>query len=783
MEFTLSQIAEISSARYYGADLSVKSIITDSRTMASTEDALFVAIKGVNHDAHDYIGDMVARGVKAFIAEQEIELPEGCGVVVVENSLAALQSLASYYRQNFKGEVVAITGSNGKTMVKEWIAATVPADVKLYRSPRSYNSQLGVALSLLMMPEDADFAIIEAGISQPGEMQSLQHMIAPQTVIFTSLGDAHQANFESQEQKLREKLILAQSAANIIYSSDCQRLAEVVRSEFSDRRLLDSAQVAAPTMSDEISTRNARTVASFCELYNLPQPNFSAMQPVAMRLEVKPAIAGALIVDDSYSCDIDSFTIAMDYLTTVAGTRRKVVILSDILQSGLDDEKLYTLVAQSIARNGVALFVGIGERISAYSELFECDTRFFDTTEQLLESITDIDITDSAILIKGNRQSRTERISHRLELKSHTTVLEVNLRAMERNINYFRSQMPATTRLVAMVKASSYGAGDREIAQMLCKQGVDYLAVAFADEGVELRESGVTMPIVVLNADDQSFDTMVAWHLEPEIYSFESLDSFAAAARTESGYPVHLKFDTGMHRLGFAEADIPKLLERLERYSDTIRVASIFTHLSVADDPQQDDFTRGQIALFDRVSSAVADALNYKVLRHAAASAAIVRFPEAHFDMCRLGLGMYGYGFEHNDNLEPVSTLRTRIVQIRELEAGETVGYGRAGVLTRKSRIATIPVGYADGLDRHLGCGRWSMVVAGKNAPTVGRICMDSCMIDITDIADVKTGDEVTIFSAAAGNSAEDMARLLDTIPYEVLTSVSKRVKRIYIYE
>jgi alanine racemase len=783
MEFTLSQIAEISSARYYGADLSVKSIITDSRTMASTEDALFVAIKGVNHDAHDYIGDMVARGVKAFIAEQEIELPEGCGVVVVENSLAALQSLASYYRQNFKGEVVAITGSNGKTMVKEWIAATVPADVKLYRSPRSYNSQLGVALSLLMMPEDADFAIIEAGISQPGEMQSLQHMIAPQTVIFTSLGDAHQANFESQEQKLREKLILAQSATNIIYSSDCQRLAEVVRSEFSDRRLLDSAQVAAPTMSDEISTRNARTVASFCELYNLPQPNFSAMQPVAMRLEVKPAIAGALIVDDSYSCDIDSFTIAMDYLTTVAGTRRKVVILSDILQSGLDDEKLYTLVAQSIARNGVALFVGIGERVSAYSELFECDTRFFDTTEQLLESITDIDITDSAILIKGNRQSRTERISHRLELKSHTTVLEVNLRAMERNINYFRSQMPATTRLVAMVKASSYGAGDREIAQMLCKQGVDYLAVAFADEGVELRESGVTMPIVVLNADDQSFDTMVAWHLEPEIYSFESLDSFAAAARAESGYPVHLKFDTGMHRLGFAEADIPKLLERLELYSDTIRVASIFTHLSVADDPQQDDFTRGQIALFDRVSSAVAEALNYKVLRHAAASAAIVRFPEAHFDMCRLGLGMYGYGFEHNDNLEPVSTLRTRIVQIRELEAGETVGYGRAGALTRKSRIATIPVGYADGLDRHLGCGRWSMVVAGKNAPTVGRICMDSCMIDITDIADVKTGDEVTIFSAAAGNSAEDMTRLLDTIPYEVLTSVSKRVKRIYIYE
>ena len=783
MEFTLSQIADICSARYYGADVLVKSIITDSRTMASTDQALFVAIKGVNHDAHDYIDDMVARGVKAFIAEQEVALPEGCGVVVVDDSLEALQCLASHYRQQFKGEVVGVTGSNGKTMVKEWIAASVTEDVKLYRSPRSYNSQLGVALSLLMMPQDADIAIIEAGISRPGEMQTLQRMIAPQTVIFTSLGDAHQANFESEEQKLREKLILAAAAKSIIYSSDNEQVAAAVEREFGDRVLIDSASATVTDMADEISTHNARIVASFCELYHLPQPDFSSLQPVAMRLEVKPAISGALIVDDSYSCDIDSFTIAMDYLATVADARGKVVILSDILQSGLEDTQLYRLVADSVARNGVSLFVGVGERISAYSDLFTVESRFFDSTEQLLEHIDQIDIAGRAILIKGNRQARTERISHRLELKSHTTVLEVNLRAMERNINYFRSHMAAETRLVAMVKASGYGAGDREIAHMLCKQGVNYLAVAFADEGVELREGGIKMPIVVLNADDQSFDTMVAWHLEPEIYSFESLDSFASAARAERGYPIHLKFDTGMHRLGFSETDVPMLLERLERYSDSIRVASIFTHLSVADDPAQDDFTRGQIALFDRVSKSVADRLDYKVLRHAAASAAIVRFPEAHFDMCRLGLGMYGYGYEHNDNLEPVSTLRTRIVQIRELEAGQTVGYGRAGVLARKSRIATIPVGYADGLDRHLGCGRWSMLVGGKVAPTVGRICMDSCMVDVTDIADVKTGDDVTIFSAVAGNSAEDMARLLDTIPYEILTSVSKRVKRIYIYE
>ena len=783
MQYTLSQIAQICSARYYGADVTVSSVVTDSRTISSVKGALFVAIRGVNHDAHDYINDMVARGVKAFIAEQEVALPEGCGVVVVKDSLAALQSLAAHYRAQFKGSVVGITGSNGKTMVKEWIASSVPASVKLNRSPRSYNSQLGVALSLLMIPQDADIAVIEAGISRPGEMQSLQRMIAPQTVIFTSLGDAHQANFESAEQKLREKLILAADAQNIIYSSDCKLLADTLQREFSDKRLIDSSATIVPTMADEISTRNARTVAAFCELYNLLQVDFSALQPVAMRLEVKPAIGGGLIVDDSYSCDIDSFRIAMDYLTTVADARRKVVILSDILQSGLEDETLYAVVADIVRRAEVSLFVGIGKRIASCAEMFAEGSLFFDTTEQLLDHISEIDITDSAILIKGNRLSRTERISHRLELKSHTTVLEVNLRAMERNINYFRSQMPSTTRLVAMVKASSYGAGDREVAQMLSKQGVDYLAVAFADEGVELREAGVNMPIVVLNADDQSFDTMVAYHLEPEIYSFESLDSFASAARGESGYPIHLKFDTGMHRLGFGEGDVPMLLDRLSRYQSSIRVASIFTHLSVADDPSQDDFTRAQIALFDRVSNAVTSALDYKVLRHAAASAAILRFPEAHFDMCRLGLGMYGYGYEHNDNLEPVSTLRTRIVQIRELEAGQTVGYGRAGVLARKSRIATIPVGYADGLDRHLGCGRWSMVVAGKSAPTVGRICMDSCMIDITDIADVRTGDEVTIFSTAAGNSAEDMAQLLDTIPYEVLTSISKRVKRIYIYE
>ncbi len=783
MQFLLSQIAQICSAKHYGADCTVSSFITDSRTTSSTTSALFVAMRGVNHDAHDYINDMVERGVRAFIVEHEVVLPDGCGAVVVDNALKALQKLAAFRRDNFEGHVVAITGSNGKTTVKEWIAQSLPQNAKLYRSPRSYNSQLGVALSLLLMPDDAQIALIEAGISQEGEMASLESMIAPQTVLFTSIGDAHQSNFRSLEDKICEKIYLAKSAKRIIYNSEYRQLAAAIEERYYDRSLVDCALEQVDNLPDGVWEGNARLVYAFCRIFGFAAPDFSQLQPLSMRLEVKQGVDDALIIDDSYSCDIDSLTIALDYLNSVAQSRRKVVILSDILQSELSEDILYTHVAQKMAQCGVELFIGVGSGIMAQASAFTMQSRFFATTEELLENIEQIDIANSAVLIKGNRESRTERISHRLELKSHTTVLEVNLSAMERNINYFRSLMSPETKLVAMVKASSYGAGETEVAQMLAKQGVDYLAVAFADEGAELRAGGVKLPIVVLNADDNSFDTMVAAHLEPEIYSLRSLDAFAFVARGERSYPIHIKLDTGMHRLGFGEEDIDTLLERLDRYSDTIHVASIFTHLCVADDPSQDEFTKAQIALFDRLSSRIANHLGYPVLRHAAASAAIVRFPEAHFDMCRLGLGMYGYGFEHNDNLEPVSTLSTRIVQIRTLEAGQTVGYGRAGELTRTSRIATIPVGYADGLDRHLGCGRWSMIVGGQSAPTVGKICMDSCMIDVTDIADVKEGDRVTIFSAERGNSAEDMAMTLDTIPYELLTSVSKRVKRVYIYE
>ena len=450
----------------------------------------------------------------------------------------------------------------------------------------------------------------------------------------------------------------------------------------------------------------------------------------------------------------------------------------------MQDKELYERVAALVERAKVDMLIGVGERIKQYASMFKCRTRFYASTEELEQGLSYDDIAGRTILLKGNRRSRFERVCHQLERRSHTTVLEVNLDAMTHNVGYFRKFLPMNHRLVAMVKALSYGAGDVEVAQLMQRLGMDYLAVAFADEGIVLRRKGITMPIVVLNADAGSFDKMVANDLQPEIYSFHSLRDFRACVERYGAhnYPIHIKLDTGMHRLGFIEPELDALIEQLKA-DKVVKVASVFAHLSCADDESKDDFTREQISVFDRMSRRLVEALPYKVLRHTANSAAIERFPEAQFDMCRLGLGLYGYGYKHNDELQPVSTLKTRIVQLRERKAGEAIGYGQVGVLERDSKIATIPIGYADGLDRHLGSGRWSMLVGGGKAHTVGRICMDSCMIDVTDIEGVKEGDEVVIFSPIAGNTPEDMAEVLGTISYEIITSVSARVKRIYVRE
>ena len=782
MRYHLSEIADIVGGRLVGCDLEVTTIATDSRSYALAHNSLFVAMCGVNHDAHDHIAEVQERGVRAFMVEHDIELSGEYGAIIVDNSLSALQALAAHHRKQFCGKVVAITGSNGKTTIKEWIAQCAPKEAKIFRSPRSYNSQLGVALSLLMLDNSYNVAIIEAGISQRGEMERLRQMICPDMVIFTSIGDAHAQGFTSLEEKISEKLTLAASADTIIYHSAYIALAKAITEKYSDRKLIDAAYAKTLHIGEKASQYNAEIIATFFDTMGYDTPDFQQLQPVAMRLEVKQGVENSIIIDDSYSADLQSLSIALDSLRSVAAHRKTMLILSDILQS---DNEVCKKVAEAVSGADIDYFVGIGEALKQNQALFGQNSTFFGTVEEALANISKLEIADHAILIKGNRASRMERISHRLEQHSHTTILEVNLQSMVRNINYFRSELGPSTRLVAMVKASGYGSGETEVAQMLQKQGVAYLAVAFADEGVALREGGITMPIVVLNADDASFDTMIAHSLEPEIYSFRSLALFVQAVERagEQNYPIHIKIDSGMHRLGFEESDIPQLNEELNRSSQSVRVASIFTHLCVADDATQDDFTKGQIAKFDQQSSAIMASLPYRPLRHAAASEAMLRFEEARFDMCRLGIGLYGFSTTAGSALEPVSTLRTRIVQIRTLSEGETIGYGRNGKVVKESRIATIPVGYADGLNRHLGNGAWEMIVGGKRAKTIGNICMDSCMIDITGIEDVKEGDIVEIFSAKSGNTAADMASVLGTIPYEVLTSVAKRVKRIYINE
>ncbi|MBR5584821.1 MAG: alanine racemase [Alistipes sp.] len=784
MDYLLSDIARIVGGELRGEDLRVREVATDSRSVVAAGDVVFAAIDGKNHDGHQFIERMVARGVEAFIVERDMELPnKRCGMVRVASTLKALQTLAAHHRSAFAGTVVGITGSNGKTIVKEWASRSMPDDVRSFASPKSYNSQLGVALSLLMLDGGERVAFIEAGISESGEMERLEQMIRPDIVVFTSIGDAHSANFRSESDKIDEKLLLARGAKTIIYSSEYPELSTRIKSRYADRELIDSSLETmedALELSDALSVDALHVSALMRRLgYGIDRAIFSAN--VAMRLELKEGIDNSMIIDDSYNSDINSVVVALDALHIQAMHRRRVAVISDIRQSGIPQEQLYGRIAEAVRRAGVDHLVGVGVNISSYASLFARGSSFYRTTEELVENFSKERWADSVILLKGSRDSRFERIARLLERRTHTTTLEVDLAAMKKNLNYFRRNMPQHHPVVAMVKAGSYGTGDVDVARMLQHEGVKYLAVAFADEGITLRSKGITMPIVVLNADQDSFDVMIAHDLEPEIYSFHSLDAFRKAAHRahRQGYPIHIKLDTGMHRLGFVEDDVD-LLGRAIHLDPTLYIASIFSHLSSADMPAEDDFTRGQIERFDYMSQQLTEWLDYEPLRHLANSAAIVRFPEAHFDMCRLGLGLYGFGFEHNEELIPVATLSTRIVQIKTLPRGESIGYGRATRLERETTIATIPVGYADGLDRGLGCGKWSVRINGVSAPIIGRVCMDSAMVDISGIRGVEVGDKVTIFGADRGNTLEDMAEVLGTISYEIMTSISQRVKRIY---
>ena len=771
-------------------DSRVDTVMTDSRhSFGVQEHPLFVAMKGMNHDGHDFIGDLYRRGVRAFMVEREADAsqyPEA-GFVMVGRSLLALQAMASDYRGSFKGLMVGITGSAGKTMVKEWIARVAPEGMKIFRSPRSYNSQLGVPLSVLMMSGDEDVCLIEAGISRPGEMERLAAVIRPDIGIFTGLGPEHSENFDSDEQKAGEKSKLFTDCPKIIFDGS-GLIKEVMAKNMPSAELVDASEyLDESAFPDRDTACNAALVAAFYEEAAIPL-NRSGMktdgqQNVSMRLDIREGLSGSIIIADHDNTDVNSFSIALDYTGKVAAGRPRMIILSDILFSRLPETELYDKAAALFRASGADNFIGIGEKICANSGAFGPGGRFYRTVVEFIKNFRQEDIAGYAVLVKGNPLLGFDKIVHHLERRIQTTVLEIDLDAMIHNLDRFRSALPATTKIMAMVKASGYGNGTFEVANMLQGQGVDYLAVAFADEGVRLREQGITMPIVVLNADSDSFSLMAANRLEPEIYSMGSLEAFIAALREngEGNYPVHIKIDSGMHRLGFEEKDIPGLISFLGTANQYIKVRSVFSHLAAADVPQEDDFTLSQIALFDKMSSVIAGALGYMPLRHIANSAGAERFPNAVYDMVRLGIGLYGIS-AGKEGLRSVSELKTRIVQVKELEPGQTVGYGRAARIMKRTRLATIPVGYADGFDRRLGGGRWSVQISGKPCPTVGRVSMDSCVVDITGV-DASEGSQVMVFGESGRYGIAEMARVLDTIPYEIMTSVSDRVKRIFIKE
>jgi len=819
--YTLNEIAALTGGEVSGDGTRViNRILTDSRSLNMPGETLFVAIKGINHDGHNYIPDLYNKGVLNFMVSCAVRDPlqfPGANFICVKDSLRSLQVLAAAYRSRFSCPVTAITGSNGKTVVKEWLADLLAGYRSFVRSPKSYNSQLGVPLSVFQMNASHELAIFEAGISMPGEMQRLQEILKPDTGIFTNIGPAHQENFGDTRHKVNEKLLLFSHVKTLIYCCDYPVLKQQIPQFAKEKNIklvswsssdgcgeiratflhetetrtsikLDvkgSGYEFTIPFSDKASCENAVHCAVWWLVSGFDFDVFSSrsmmLEPVSMRLEVKEGINNTIIINDSFNSDLYSLRIAIDTLNHQARGRKKIVILSDILQSGYNQEILYSEVAEIMNRNGVDFFVGIGGGISAYRTLFNMPAVFFSNAESMLSNLQTLPFASAAILLKGARVFSFEKIMKRMEKKLHETVLEINLNAVAHNLKYYRSLLPEGTRMMVMVKAFSYGSGMLEIAGLLQFNRVDYLAVAFADEGVELRRNGISLPVMVMNADIYSFDSIIDYNLEPEIYSLRILDAFTASVVKNgmSGFPVHIKIDTGMHRLGFTKEEIGILMDRL-RGNKALRVASVFSHLAASDDALEDEFTMEQIQTFRAVCDEMQKELGYDFIRHIANTSAIERLPDAAMDMVRLGIGLYGYSARHCDKLEPAGCMKTSVSQIRRLKKGDTVGYNRKGKLSRDSVIATIPVGYADGLFRSLGNGNVKFRINGQEVPTIGNICMDMCMIDVTGV-DANEGDIVTIFGRS--QDVFGIAEACGTIPYEFLVHISQRVKRIYLQE
>ena len=822
MTYSIEKVTTLIGAHRFGEKTAnIGFLLTDSRSLCFPEETLFFALKSGRNDGHGFIPDLYRRGVKNFVvdtvpSDYATAYPDA-NFLKVLSPLEALQRLAERHRDEFDIPIVGITGSNGKTIVKEWLFQLLSPSYTVTRSPRSYNSQIGVPLSVWLLREQSQIGVFEAGISQPGEMLALHDIIQPTIGVITNIGTAHQENFSSVEEKVREKLILFHDANTIVYPYDNETIRQcVAEGDFKGEHIAwsekdDNAPLYINKVEkgetetvisfiykkgkeqkyvlpfiDEASIENSITCAAVCLSLGLSaevmSERMAKIEAVAMRLEVKVGQHGCTLINDSYNSDINSLDIALDFISRRPDHkgRRRTLILSDILQSGIKKEELYKEVSELCVERGVEKFIGIGTDLMSQSDKINVGEKyFFQDCTSFINSPVFSTLRDEVILIKGARSFGFDNISDMLEQKVHETILEVNLRALVDNLNFYRSFMKPETKLVCMVKANAYGSGAVEVAKTLQDHRVNYLAVAVADEGVTLRKNGITSNIMIMNPEMTAFKTMFDYDLEPEVYSFRLLDALVKAARKEgiTNYPVHIKLDTGMHRLGFnPKTDMEELIKRLKSQNAVIP-RSVFSHFVGSDSDDFDSFSKMQFDLFDEASKKLQAAFQHKILRHIDNSAGIEHFPERQLDMCRLGLGLYGIDSRDNRILNNVCTLKTTILQLRDVPKEETVGYSRKGHLTRDSKIAAIPIGYADGLNRHLGRGNCYCLVNGQKAPYVGNICMDVAMIDVTDIK-CKEGDMVEIFGDNLPVTV--LSDVLDTIPYEVLTSISDRVKRVY---
>lgn len=822
MTYSIDEIVSMTGAERHGfCPAGISWLLTDSRSLCFPAETLFFALKTKRNDGHNYIRELYKRGVRNFVVSY---LPDNMAdyqetnFLLVRDTLAALQTLAAAHRQHFDIPVIGVTGSNGKTIIKEWLYQLLEPDYAVTRSPKSYNSQIGVPLSVWLLNRQSEIGIFEAGISRKDEMRQLWKIIKPTIGVISNIGLAHQENFQSLQDKCVEKLRLFQDCDVVIYNGDndliqsCVDKSIITAREIAwsrknqDKPLFISSVVKGQDSTeityryiglenkftipfiDDASIEDALHCLAVCIYLMVPPEKITErmarLEPLAMRLEVKDGKQGCIIINDSYNSDISSLGIALDFMARRQDDkqRSRTLILSDILQSGWSVHELYRRVSQLVESRGITKLIGIGDDISSEKKRFDVPEKyFFKTTEDFLKSDLMKNFHNELILIKGARVYEFDRIAERLELKVHETILEVNLQALADNLDRYRGMLRIETGIVCMVKASAYGSGAIEVAKTLQDRQVDYLAVAVADEGAELRKAGITTNIMVMNPERTSFNTLFDYKLEPEVYSFHLLDMVIRAAEHSgvTNFPIHIKIDTGMHRLGFAPDDIPELVHRLQKQTAVIP-CSVFSHFVGSDSPDFDDFTKLQIERFNKAADELQAAFKHHILRHICNSAAIERFPDVHYDMVRLGLGLYGINPIDNQPLETVCTLKTTILQIRELEKGETVGYSRKGKITKHSRIAAIPIGYADGLDRHLGNGNAYCLVNGQKAYYVGNICMDVCMIDVTDI-DCQEGDSVELFGPNL--PVHVLSDILGTIPYEIISTVSIRVKRVYYTE